>query len=342
MKYFATAIQGLGSVLREELAGADGVGGIFETEFDGRNDIVAFDARSFNSQQLRTCEDVYVQVSEASSKDSAVFLARELCAHNLLERSLSVYATHAKALKTRMTFRVIARVLSEAKFMRTELRDAMDAAISSTRPRWIHADPAELEFWVLETKPGLHRLGLRLTGAEMRHRAGRIVERQGATKPTLAAAMVFLAGRPSGLPLLDATCGTGTILREALASDWSAVGSDIDQLAVDAAASNLQDVRLIVADALQLPFAPHSFGAIACNLPFGKQYRVQGTLEEWLHNIFKEFVRVSRVGASIVLLIPSTESFTDALAKQAELRLIRQNNLRLLGETTALWELRHE
>lgn len=340
MKYFATAIQGLGSVLREELAGADGVGAIFETEFDGRNDIVAFEARSFDPQQLRTCEDVYVQVSEASSSLDAPLLARELCAHNLLERSLSVYATHAKALKTRMTFRVIARVLSEAKFMRTELRAATDAAIFEVRPRWIHADPAELEFWVLETMPDLYRLGLRLTGAEMRHRAGRKVERQGATKPTLAAAMVFLAGQPASFPLLDATCGTGTVVREALVAGWDAVGSDIDASAVDAAASNAQGARLLVADARNLPFGQKSFGAITCNLPFGKQYRVPGPLEVWLRDVLKEFVRVSRVGASIVLLIPSTESFTDALANQARLQLVRKNNLRLLGEHTSLWVVR--
>jgi len=341
MRYFATAIQGIGPILRDELTGADGVTLTYETEFDGRNDLVPFEARSFDPNQIRTCEDVYASVNEVASKHDARKLSSELCTSNLLERSLSVYAAQARPLKTRMTFRVVARVLSEEQFMRTELRDAMVATISQARPRWTHADPAELEFWVLETKPGFFRLGLRLTGAEMRHRGGRAVERQGATKPTLAAAMVLVAGKPATLPLLDATCGTGTILREGLVAGWDVVGSDIDAAAVDAATTNAQGAHLLSADARRLPFGPSSFGAITCNLPFGKQYRVPGAFGEWVHEVLEELLRVSVAGAPIVLLIPSTESFMKALARVPALQLIRNYNLRLLGEPTALWVLRH-
>ena len=148
-----------------------------------------------------------------------------------VQRALSVWADEVRPLAGSMTFRVTARVLSEARFRRTDLRRAMTDVIAADKPRWKFADPAQLEICISEWHDGQYVAGLRLSD-----RTGN----PGALPPGLAAAMVQLAGPPGrprqpGNTLLDPCCGAGTILAEALAAGWTADGTDSDAGAVKAA-----------------------------------------------------------------------------------------------------------
>jgi 23S rRNA G2445 N2-methylase RlmL len=338
MKYFATAVQGLGKILGEEiLERIDGDAEVHATEFDGRNDIVSFTSHPADPRGLWISEDVYVEVSEATG-ESLDDIVESLFQTTALERALSVYASQVKPLRSRMSYRVVARLLSERSFMRSELRDCAIGRLRDLRSKWEVGDPGDLEFWVLETRPKFFRAGLRLTGPEMRHRSGRAVERPGSLKPTVAAAMVFVAGKAGGLPLIDPACGSGTILAEALSTGWSAVGSDIDPAAVEASRSNVPGAPTLVADARRLPFADGSFDAVLCNLPFGRQYRVPGSVVEWLMSALQEYGRVSREDSPIVLLVPGSKPFSQAL-KRLGFGVIDRYNLRVRGQTTALWEI---
>ena len=123
----------------------------------------------------------------------------------------------------RATFRVIVRVLQERSFRRTALREAFTDLIQRDCPRWSFGDPAEIEIWVLEYRPGAFVAGVRVSDARMRQHGGRDAERQGALRPTVAAAMVGLAGKARGV-LIDPCCGSGTILGEATSAGWRACG----------------------------------------------------------------------------------------------------------------------
>lgn len=203
-----------------------------------------------------------------------------------------------------MTYRVIARVLDERRFLRTELRRAVADAIGTHRPRWRTADPADLEIWVLEYRKGHFVAGLRLSDRRMRqHGEGRESERHGALRPVVAAAMVRLAGQSPG-ELLDPCCGSGTIVREALDSGWQARGSDVDLDAVEIARTNLPGVAVERADALKLSHPDGSFDAVVSNLPFGKQFTVDGDPSAWLRDALREFARVTRPGGRVVVLVP--------------------------------------
>jgi hypothetical protein len=74
-----------------------------------------------------------------------------------------------------MTFRVIARVLQERSFLRTDLRHQLTRAIQRDRPRWRVEDPAQIEVWVSEYAHGRLVAGLRLSDERMRHDGGRVV-----------------------------------------------------------------------------------------------------------------------------------------------------------------------
>jgi 23S rRNA G2445 N2-methylase RlmL len=373
MRYFATAIPGLHPVLAREIEALRGARAAPLREFDGRNDVVSFTARGSGGLiGLRTAEDAFAEVSSVHGQERLGAVVGGLWNQQGLERALSAYAG-VHPLRARMTFRVVARVRSEQRFLRTELRDELVRRVLQTRSRWRLADPADLELWVLETSPSRFRLGIRLSSASMRHRTGRPTERPGALRPTVAAAMAYLAhasspdqppgtsnpapgpsdpapgpenpapgsGKVAGEVLLDPCCGTGTVLAEAAAQGWDPVGGDLDPAAIEATRQNLgRTARHFRADVRRLPLAGASVAAVASNLPFGRRYELKGDPERWFAATLGELVRVTRPDGSIVLLVPRSPAFERALARQPAIRSTDRLDLRLLGMTTALWTFR--
>jgi tRNA G10 N-methylase Trm11 len=186
--------------------------------------------------------------------------------------------------------------------------------------------------WVSEYAQGRFVAGLRLSDERMRQHGGRVVEREGALRPTVARAMVLLAGEPSGAAL-DPCCGSGTILRELLAGGWEARGLDIDPDAVQAARRNAPGVAVRVGDARSLELADQSVAACVSNLPFGQQYSVQGDVYPWLRSVLGEMARVTRPGGRVVLLVPQLPR----AVVPGTLRLRDRFRIRLLGTTTSIW-----
>jgi tRNA G10 N-methylase Trm11 len=338
MDYFATAIPGFGFALQRELGerhfSLRGPGG-----FDGRNDVVPFrDGHDSPVLDLRTCEDVFAEVAQVKSRGPLRALVAKL-ASRPIEEVLQVHR-RARGSRTRaVTFRVVVRVRSEENFRRTDARDALTFAIARRRTRWRVNDPASLEFWLLEVEPGLFRFGLRLSTQAMRARGGgRRVERPGALRPSAAAAMCLLAGKPSGT-LLDPLCGAGTILAEARALGWRPVGGDIDPRAVEIARANLNGHAAIERwDARRLPLVADSQNAVVSNLPFGKRFGVQGNPRTWALDVLRELDRVAAGGAPLVLLAP--ERLLAGAAKESPLRIEGLHRVQLLGEQSVVWQLR--
>ena len=108
---------------------------------------------------------------------------------------MSVWAEEVRPLAGTMTFPVIAGSCRSVP-LRTDLRRQLTRAIQRDRPRWRIEDPAQIEVWVSEYAQGRFVAGLRLSDERMRQRGGRVLEREGALRPTVARAMGLLAGEP--------------------------------------------------------------------------------------------------------------------------------------------------
>jgi tRNA G10 N-methylase Trm11 len=352
--FFAATLPGLGPLLRDETAAWDALEPEGEVGFDGRADLVFFRVRRgarFPLDGLRLAEDVFVAISDARGGAPAR-VAASLVNRDGLERALSVRAAYVARLSPAMTFRVITRVVDEGRFKRTELRGAVERAIGAGRPRWRIADPADLEVWAVEYRRARFVSGLRLSDQRLRQRGeGRARERHGALRPVAAAAMVRLAGAVPGR-LLDPCCGSGTIVREALAAGWDARGSDVDQEAVSAARANVPGAVVQRADALDLPHPDGAFDAVVTNLPFGRQFRpaaeqarrrpagpgaADGNSEgrssaAWARGVLREAARVTRPGGRVVVLVPPPTP-----GPAAGLTLSASYPLQLLGVLARIW-----
>jgi len=333
---FATCLPGLAPLVREQLGQLPGIR-VTDSGFDGRADVVLFEAdqgRRDSALALRTTEDVFVEAGRAdrAGSDNPRRIAAALWRPQPVQRALSIWAGYKRPLAGAMSFRIVTRVLSEKAFRRTELRQRLTETIRQTRRRWAVADPAQLEIWACEYRPGRLIAGLRLSDASMRRHGGRTLERSGALRPTLAAAMVGLAGEPPGV-MLDPCCGSGTILAEATAAGWTATGTDIDPAAVAIARANVPEATVQVGDALHMSIPDASVTACVTNLPFGRQYRIQGEMKAWLRTLLHEFARVTKPGGHTVLLAPVIpQPIVPPSLKPAGAFPIR-----LLGMDTTIW-----
>jgi 23S rRNA G2445 N2-methylase RlmL len=337
---FVTAVPGLRALVGRELEQLPGVR-VRDTGFDGRADVILLDsARPAGVLRLRLAEDVFVEVGRTlrSEGDDPRWVSQRIWRPERVQRALSVWTREVRPLPAATTFRVVCRVLQERSFLRSDLRRNLTSAIRRGQQGWRTADPGAVEVWIIEYRSGRFVAGLRLSDARMRQHDGRDVERPGALRPTVAAAMVRLAGPPdpSGLPLLDPCCGSGTILREAMAGGWRVTGVDSDPAAVRASRRNAGGADVRVGDAKALPFADASVGACVSNPPFGQQYRVAGDADAWLRAALGEMARVTRPGGYVVLLSPDIPR--PLVPRQ--LTLAQRHPIRLLGTGATIWAFR--
>lgn len=107
----------------------------------------------------------------------------------------------------------------------------------------------------------------------------------GVMSPLLARTVANLAlgsRRPERTRLLDPMCGTGGVLTEAGLVGAPVLGSDAQPRMVEGTRENLAAVldadryALAVADATRLPLPDDSVGAVALDVPYGRQSRVAG------------------------------------------------------------------
>src|SRR4051812_11281476 len=195
---------------------------------------------------LRTVEDVFLLAwgSDALSYRATDldkierWTAREPDWTRLLQLH---HRVHPKP-KGKPTYHLVTQMTGEHGYLRRDARKALARGLAGKLPAsWRPAEEnAAVEVW-LTIHGATAVCGLRLSDATMRHRTYKAEHLRASLRPTVAAAMVRLAGAAPGEVVLDPMCGAGTILAEQLllarqrrAGETRVLGGDLEAPAVRA------------------------------------------------------------------------------------------------------------
>ncbi len=190
--------------------------------------------------------------------------------------------------------------------------------------RWKPRDPADIEVWGF-LKDDTLTTCLRLTDNSFRQRSYRSEERSGSLRPTLAAALVALSHTGPGDVFLDPMCGSGTIVAERIGyGPFSHLyGCDLDQEAVRVTQRAVEaclrrekrdNVTIRQCDARRLDLDAGCIDTLVANLPWGKQYNLQGQRpnERLYRQLLTEFDRVVTASGTMVLLTAEASALSRA------------------------------
>src|SRR5262245_14392062 len=227
---------------------------------------------------LRTVEDVFLL---AWGTDALTYRAADLdkirrwTAHEpSWQRLLQLHHRVHPKPKVKPTNNLGWQMTGEHGYYRRDAGKALAEGLTGKFPAsWKPVEEnAAVEVW-LTIQGNRAVCGLRLSDRTMRHRDYKVEHRPASLRPSVAAAMVWLAGASPGNLGLDPMCGTGTILceqrviaRQRKAGEIVVIGGDDDRDAIRAAAANLRRVGpppwLAKWDARRLPLPSSSVDRI--------------------------------------------------------------------------------
>jgi 23S rRNA G2445 N2-methylase RlmL len=300
---------------------------------------------------LRTTEDVFLL---AWGSDSLTYKADDLDTIRTWtakkpdwDHLFKLHHRLRPKTKGRPTYHVVCQMQGEHGYRRADAREAFVAGLAGKIPHgWqYNNENAWLEIWLtIYSKTAV--CGVRLSDRTMRHRTYKLEHVAASLRPTVAAAMVRLAGIGPSMTVLDPMCGAGTILAEALdvartrgrGGRVRVVGGDIDPNAVFVTSQNLQKIGpadLARWDATALPLETASVDRIVSNPPFGKQLSSPDKIGALYQAAAAEWDRVLKPGGRAVLLVMEQEALAAAI-KPRRWSPMRQLRVRLLGQPCVL------
>jgi 23S rRNA G2445 N2-methylase RlmL len=300
--------------------------------------------------RLRTTEDVFLL---AWGTDKLTYRAEDLdrirkwTAHDAdWENLLRLHHAIRPKPKGRPTYHLVTQMTGEHGYRRIDAAESLARGLAGKLPAsWRPAqENAAVEVWL--TIHGATAIcGLRLSDRSMRHRAYKGEHRPASLRPTVAAAMVRLAGAAPGQVVLDPMCGAGTILAEQLERGRRlrpeaprVLGGDLDFAAVRAAAANLRRLGpadLAHWDAGRLPLPDAAVDRIVSNPPFGKQLSTPEEVGPLYRRTLPEYDRVLRPGGRAVLLVGDADALREA-ARPTAWKRDRLLRVRILGQPAAI------
>ncbi len=249
--------------------------------------------------------------------------------------------------KGKPTFHLVCQREGEHAFRRVDALDAMADGLAGKIPEgWQpHDENAWLEIW-LTIKGQTAVCGLRLTDRTMRHRTYKDDHVLASLRPTVAGAMVHLAGIGPGMTVMDPMCGAGTILAETIevakhrskAGRVEVIGGDIDPNAMFVTGENLRGVGPAVTcrwDSRRLPLERESVDRIITNPPFGKQLASPEEVPPLYAACVREWDRVLRPGGRAVFLVMEQDAIESPLIAYGW-RPTRKLKVRILGQAAIL------
>jgi 23S rRNA G2445 N2-methylase RlmL len=287
---------------------------------------------------LHTVDDIYLHLAYWD----AVFHTRDMLAQfnawsdHLDLPQAAAHINTVRPIPEKPVFSVSVSFIGKRNYTADEVKVSIADSITFTHG-WTYTPDdreANLNIRVFIEHEEAH-VGVRLGHHAQHERLYKMVERPGALKPTVAAAMLRLVDVQSGQRLLDPCCGSGTILIEAALMGASVQGGDNDPDAVKATRQNMKDAavqgQIEQWDARVLPLRDGSNKRIVTNLPWGRQTFVNEELGSFYTQVCAEMERIIAAEGRIAIL-----TSTPQLLHFNYLELIQSLEISLFGQNPTI------
>lgn len=300
--------------------------------------------------KLRTTEDVFLlawgtdELTHRASVD--LDKIRNWTRRAPWDQLLKIHHTVHPKPKGKPTYRLVTQMAGTHGYRRHDAGKMLAEGLAGVFPAsWKPAqENAAVEVWL--TIAGTQAVcGLRLSDRTMRHRPYKREHLPASLRPTVAAAMVRLAGIAPENVVLDPMCGVGTILAEAAelarqrrGSRVVLWGGDIARPALAAAAVNLKPFHpdfLVHWDARRLPLPAASVDRVISNPPFGRQLGEPHEIATLYRLVVAECDRVLKPGGRAAFLVGDPEPLLAAV-RPVGWAAHKQVRVRILGLPTLI------
>lgn len=283
---------------------------------------------------LRTVDDIFIQLAQwqgigphRSTLALLEQLSLDLDLWQAVNQREAIHPLHALP-----AFSVSANFVGRRNYTSDEIKHAVAKGVEAISG-WRYEEDDRLSDTNLrifiEHETAL--VGMRLGNSPLYKRSYKHEHVPGSLKPSVAAALLFLAQVSPGERVLDPFCGAGTLLIEAAYIGALAQGGDHDEVAVVAARRNAEMANVMIDvqvwDARSLPLENASADQIVTNLPWGRQVDVDSALAQFYQESCAEMERVLAPDGRAVLLtnLPHMVSFSHLhIEKQEEISLFGQ------------------
>lgn len=333
--YMATALPGLEDIAGDEIVTKFGATATVRELTRGKV-LFASDLPATRLLELRSVDNIYRHIarltigSHREHLRALTLTVSELDLSRIVGRGAPGDGSHPDASGQPLTVFVNASRVGKQTYSRFELAAAATEGLLTRNRRWQAGAPTEhdLEFR-LDLVGEEAMLSLRLSDQAFRFRGEARRFSEAALRPTVAHALVWLAGPRADERFLDPFCGSGTIVAERAAYPaLSIVGSDIADAAVAAARENAPPtVTINQWDARQLPLQAGTVDTVVSNLPFGRQILTTDEIAPLYNDFCGELRRVLAEDGQALLLTDQVEQLTQAAAQAG----LAYEQLRLLS-----------
>lgn len=273
-------------------------------------------------------------------------IRREDAARTLEEIERSVSDVDLPELRGAASFRVTSKRDGTHDFGSMEIQRVAGAVLFRR-----YGTSVDLEDFELNVRVDLydHHLvvGIQRTKDSLGNRIRRSRALRSSIKPTMAAAMLRLAGaHRGGGELIDPMCGTGTIPIEArrINPDLHVLASDWDEETIDVARETIAnhglEIEVMPGDARSLgDVYPDRFDFIVTDPPYGVRQARRSDLGRLYGTLLPSFEKALKPSGRIVLVVLKYRAFLSALERTG-LCVVDQRSVELGGLYPRIFVLR--
>jgi 23S rRNA G2445 N2-methylase RlmL len=337
MKFFLHTQIGIENITELELY--DKFKGKYSLDYTGyvphKNGVVQIDWREEENldfyEKLSTVEDAYFVLGYVSNitqnnglKD--IFKAMDV---DSMRKNLDYYFDKINKSDNKKNFRFVTRKKAGNDFRRVDLENmVIDFCKKNLRRVTVTQEEGDKEIWTTLVKNRLI-VAVRLTTKEKRHGYYKKATVNGSLRPTVAAAMAYIAEIKSKEVLWDPFCGAGTIGCE-VSENYNFkkfICSDISPDALEATKTNFDNLRSYKKNKGKISFRHEDFfestnyaDTLITNLPFGNQYEIN---PQFAQQFFEKLAGIAQI-KKIVILFP-------AVVDNPKWQLTRKFPVQILG-----------